>query len=187
MVICLRCLYSHIISPVACIPWEHWDWCAVYGVYKWSGSLWLMGRVRLFAHYSLSLSYRHIWRHWTFKMLVSYMMYKITPILPITSTQVAADRGALRIWRWVSLPEGGQKLWLQWQLADTAWLNASTRSVAERPSNAPTQSHSLQRSYPHLNSIFASKLHALDPFRWVICIRLIRWHGANLQTAVKYI
>ena len=81
--------------------------------------------------------------------------------------QVAADRGALQIWRWVSLPEGGQKFWLQWQLADTAWfacaLVAATRSAAERPSNAPTQSNSLQRSHPHLNSIFASKLHALYP------------------------
>ena len=109
----------------------------------------------------------------------------------ITSTRVAADRGVLRIWRWTSLPEGGQKFWLQWQLADTVWLPcaciAGTRSAAERPSNAPTQSyHSLssQRSYPHLNSIFASKLHALDPLHWVICIRLIRWHGAHLQTVV---
>ena len=106
----------------------------------------------------------------------------------ITSTQVAADRGALPIWRWVSLPEGGQKFWSQWQLADTAWLAralvAGTRSAAEWPCNTPTQSHSLQRSYPHLNSIFASKLHALDPLHWVICIRLIRWQGAHLQTVV---
>ena len=106
----------------------------------------------------------------------------------ITSTQVAADRGALRIWRWVSLPEGGQKFWLQWQLTDTAWLLcarvAATRSATERPSNSPTQSHSLQRSHPHLNSIFASKLHARDPLHWVICIRLIRWHGAHLQAVV---
>ena len=109
----------------------------------------------------------------------------------ITSTQVTADRGALRIWRWVSLPEGGQTFWLQWQLADTAWLAcarvAVTRSAAERSSNTPTQSHSLQRSHPHLNSIFASKLHARDPLHhvhWVFCIRLIRWHGAHLQAVV---
>ena len=106
----------------------------------------------------------------------------------ITSTQVVADRGALWIWRWVSLPEGGQKCWLQWQLVDTAWLVcarlAATRSAAERPSNTPTQSHSLHRSHPHLNSIFASKLHARDPLHWVICIRLIRWHGAHLQAVV---
>ena len=104
----------------------------------------------------------------------------------ITSTQVAADRGALRIWRRVSLPQGGQKFCLQWQLAGTAWLPcariAATRSAAERTSN--TQSHSLQRSHPHLNSIFANKLHAQAPLHWVICIRLIRWHGAHLQAVV---
>ena len=49
----------------------------------------------------------------------------------ITSTQVATDQGALRIWRWVSLPEGGQKCWLLWQLADTAWL-AGARVAATR-------------------------------------------------------
>ena len=109
---------------------------------------------------------------------------------PITSTQVAADRGALRIWRRVSLPEGGQKFWLQWQLADAVWLAcacvAATRSAAEWPSNEPTQSHFLQGSHPHLNSIFASKLHAQAPLDWVICIRLIRWlgHGAHLQAVV---
>ena len=119
----------------------------------------------------------------------------------ITSTQVAADRGALRIWRWVSLPEGGQKFWLQWQLADTAWLvcarvaahdlpwsdQASDRGggwTQPPPSNAPTQSHSLQRIRPHLNSILASKLHARDPLHWVICIRCIRWHGAHLPAVV---
>ena len=38
--------------------------------------------------------------------------------------------------------------------------------------------------HPHLNSMFASKLHAQDPLHWVICIRLIRWHGAHLQAVV---
>ena len=114
--------------------------------------------------------------------------YKIWITGAITSTQVAADRGALRIWRWVWLPEGGLKFWLQWQLADTSWLAcarvAATRSAKEWSSNAPTQSHSLQRRHPHLNSIVASKLHAREPLHWVICIRLIRWHGAHLWTVV---
>ena len=48
----------------------------------------------------------------------------------------------------------------------------------------PTQSHSIQRSHPHLNSIFASKFHAEDPLHWVIGIRLIRWHGTPLQAVV---
>ena len=89
----------------------------------------------------------------------------------------------------VSIAPGKRaEFWLQWQLADTAWLACArvgaSRSAAERPSNAPTQSHSLQRSHPHLNSIFASKMHARDPLHWVICIRLIRWHGAHLHAVV---
>ena len=124
-------------------------------------------------------------RHWPgskpTKVTYTYISTDI-----ITSTQEAADRGALRICRRVSLSEGGQKFWLQWQLADTAWLACArvgaTRSAAARLSNAPT--HPLQWSHPHLNSIFASKLHARAPLHWVICIRLIRWHGAHLQAVV---
>ena len=103
------------------------------------------------------------------QVILPLMPWRQDPLLVEASglLQVAADRGALQIWRWVSLPEGGQKFWLQWQLADTAWLVcalvAATWSTAERPSNVPTQSNSLQRSHPHLNSIFASKLHALYP------------------------
>ena len=43
---------------------------------KWSDTLWPIGRVRLFADYTISLSSlcRLIWRHWTTKMLVRYMM-----------------------------------------------------------------------------------------------------------------
>ena len=51
-------------------------WCSVYGICKWSDTLWPVGRVRLFADYTISLSSlcRLIWRHWTTKMLVRYMM-----------------------------------------------------------------------------------------------------------------
>ena len=55
------------------------------------------------------------------------------------------------------------------------------RGAAKQLTNT---THSLQWSHPHLNSIFASKLHARDPLHWVICIRLIRWHGAHLQAVV---
>ena len=123
------------------------------------------------------------WRYCSLELNHQLSFLVIEMVKAITSTQVAANWGALRIRRWVSLPEGGQKFWSQWQLADTAWLArarvAGTLSAAEWPCNTPTQ-----RSYPHLNSIFASKLHALDPLHWVICIRLIRWHGAHLQTVV---
>ena len=51
-------------------------WCSVYGICKRSDTLWPVGRVRLFADYTISLSSlcRLIWRHWTNKMLVSYML-----------------------------------------------------------------------------------------------------------------
>ena len=51
-------------------------WCSVYGICKWSDTLWPVGRVRLFADYTISLSSlcRLIWKHWTTKMLVRYIM-----------------------------------------------------------------------------------------------------------------
>ena len=51
-------------------------WYSVYGICKRSDTLWPAGRVRLFANYTISLSSlcRLIWRHWTTKMLVRYML-----------------------------------------------------------------------------------------------------------------
>ena len=51
-------------------------WCSVYGICKRSDTLWPVGRVCLFANYTISLSSlcRLIWRHWTTKMLVRYML-----------------------------------------------------------------------------------------------------------------
>ena len=51
-------------------------WCSVYGICKRSDTLKPVGRVRLFANYTISLSSscRLIWRHWTTKMLVRYML-----------------------------------------------------------------------------------------------------------------
>ena len=42
-------------------------WWSVYGICKWSDTLWPAGRVHLFADYAVSLSSlcRPIWRHWT--------------------------------------------------------------------------------------------------------------------------
>ena len=55
-------------------------WCAVYGVCKWSDTFWPVGRVRLSANYTISLSSlcRLIWRHWTTKMLVRYMLPSVS-------------------------------------------------------------------------------------------------------------
>ena len=65
-----------------------------------------------------------------------------TCVYSITSTQVAADRGTLRIWRWVSLPEGGQKFWLQLQLTDTAWLACARVAAHDLPrSGQATHQH----------------------------------------------
>ena len=51
-------------------------WCSVYGICKRSDTFWPAGRVRLFADYTISLSSlcRLIWRLWTNKMLVRYML-----------------------------------------------------------------------------------------------------------------
>ena len=131
---------------------------------------------------------------------------KCTHQVWITSAQVAADRGAPRVWRRVSLPEGGQKFWLQWQLADTAWL--ARASLFHTPTGSPTwdvkqsrcaSGHTICRGAakqrtdtiprssakpPASKLIFASKLHARDPLHWVVCIRLLRWHGAPHQAVV---
>ena len=78
--------------------------------------------------------------------------WMIIPV-SITSTQVTADRGALRIWRWVSLPGRGQKFWLQWQLADTAWL-ASARVVGTRSARSGLATHQ------HNPTLWTAKLPA---------------------------
>ena len=71
-----------LLSYFSVVPWFstlgpcfHY-WCLVYGICKWSDALWPVGRVRLFADYTISLSSlcRLIWRHWTIKMLVRYML-----------------------------------------------------------------------------------------------------------------
>ena len=80
MVVCLRWLYYHILSSILYIsgtlgPCFHY-WCSVYGICKWSDTLWPVGRVRSFADNTISLPSlcRPIWRHWTTKMLVGYML-----------------------------------------------------------------------------------------------------------------
>ena len=50
-------------------------WCPIYGICKLSDTLWPLGRVRLFAYYTISLS--SLCRHWTTKMLVRYMLPRV--------------------------------------------------------------------------------------------------------------
>ena len=67
--------FLKLISYIHCFHY----WCSVYDICKWSNTLWPVGRVRFFADYTVSLSSlcRLIWRHWTTKMLVRYMMSSV--------------------------------------------------------------------------------------------------------------
>ena len=75
MVVLSYSVIYYIYIPGTLGPCFHY-WCSVYGICKWSDTLWPVGRVRLFADYTTSLSSlcRLIWKHWTTKMLVRYMM-----------------------------------------------------------------------------------------------------------------
>ena len=75
MVVLSYSVIYYIYIPGTPGPCFHY-WCSVYGICKWSDTLWPVGRVRLFADYIISLSSlcRLIWRHWTTKMLVRYLM-----------------------------------------------------------------------------------------------------------------
>ena len=51
-------------------------YCAVYDECKYSDTFWLADRTRLFVQYTISLSSlcKLIWRHWTYKMPVRYIL-----------------------------------------------------------------------------------------------------------------
>ena len=74
MVVLSYSVIYYIYIPRALGPCFHY-WCSVYGIFKLSDTLGPVGRVRLFADYTISLSSlcRLICRHWTTKMLVRYM------------------------------------------------------------------------------------------------------------------
>ena len=75
MVVLSYSVIYYIYIPGTLGPCFHY-WCSVYGICKWSDTLWPVGRVRLFADYTILWSSlcRPIWRHWTTKMLVRYML-----------------------------------------------------------------------------------------------------------------
>ena len=62
-------------------------YCAVYDECKYSDKFWLADRVRLFVHYTISLSSlrKLIWRHWTYKMPVRYILSSVWVRLSINS------------------------------------------------------------------------------------------------------
>ena len=54
-------------------------YCAVYDECKYSDTFWLADRTRLFVQYTISLAslYKLIWRHWTYKMPVRYLLSSV--------------------------------------------------------------------------------------------------------------
>ena len=54
-------------------------YCAVYDECKYSDTFWLVYRTRLFVHYTISLASlcKLIWRHWTCKMPVRYILSSV--------------------------------------------------------------------------------------------------------------
>ena len=62
-------------------------YCAVYDECKYSDTFWLADRTRLFVQYTISLSslYKLIWRHWTYKMPVRYLLSSVWVRLGIFS------------------------------------------------------------------------------------------------------
>ena len=54
-------------------------YCAVYDECKYSDTFWLADRTHLFEQYTISLLSlcKLIWRHWTYKMLVRYILSSV--------------------------------------------------------------------------------------------------------------
>ena len=61
--------------------------CAIYDECKYSDTFWLADRVRLFVHYTISLSSlcKLIWGHWTYKIPVRYILSRMRVRLSIFS------------------------------------------------------------------------------------------------------
>ena len=62
-------------------------YCAVYDECQYSDTFWLADRTRLFVQYTISLSSlcKLIWRHWTYKMHVRYILSSVWVRLSIFS------------------------------------------------------------------------------------------------------
>ena len=81
VVVCLRLFFtSYSVTYCIYIPGKpglcfHY-YCAVYDECKYSDAFWLADRIRLFVHYTISLSSfcKLIWGHWTYKIPVRYIL-----------------------------------------------------------------------------------------------------------------
>ena len=71
---------SYSVTHCIYVPGKPWVcfhyYCAVYDEYKYSDTFWLANRTRLFVQYTISLLSlcKLIWRHWTYKMPVRYIL-----------------------------------------------------------------------------------------------------------------
>ena len=79
------CHLLHICSGELWICFHYY--CAVYDECKYSDTFWLADRTRLFVQYTISLSSlcKLIWRHWTYKMPVRYILSSVWARLSIFS------------------------------------------------------------------------------------------------------
>ena len=80
---------SYSVTYCICVPGKpgicfHY-YCAVYDECKYTDTFWLADRTPLFVQYTISLSSlcKRIWRHWTYKMPVRYVLSIVSVRLSI--------------------------------------------------------------------------------------------------------
>ena len=92
---------SYSVTYCIYVPGKPWIcfhyYCAVYDECKYSDTFWFADHTHLFVQYTISLSSlcQLIWRHWTYKMPVRYILSSVWVRLSILSL--------LSIIRWVGL------------------------------------------------------------------------------------
>ena len=93
VVVCLTCLLHHILSLIAYTFRENREFVFIIIVqFMMSANIqihfgWITDRTRLFVQYTTSLSplCKLIWRHWTYKMPLRYILSSVWVILSIFS------------------------------------------------------------------------------------------------------
>ena len=90
VVVCLRCLLHHILSLIAYTFRENREFVSLLLCSLWWVQIFgdgLADRTRLFVQYTISLSSlcKFIWRHWTYKMPVRYILSSVWVRLSIFS------------------------------------------------------------------------------------------------------
>ena len=81
---------SYYVTYCTCVlgePGTCFHYCAAYDKCKYSDTFWLADRTRLFVQYIISLSSlcKLIWKHWTYKMPVRYILSSVWVRLNIFS------------------------------------------------------------------------------------------------------